>query len=312
MAHASVTLQGEGYPTLALVLPTRVKLLQNIKAAIFDWEVQKEASSRFNATKRLACDAAIAFGKKIMEDIVVRADPYDFGPANHPYLVASFLHPGFKQLQFYPEEGGVRADALKAAQEFCVEDMEGVARLPFVPEWAQVEARRYAAAAEEGYSCAAAAAAPGPAVDAGIASTTEETGEPPAKRPRWDESLLEAYSERSRDEQPCEETVVHGPRRPSNLDMVQRYTTEMCNTGKGIQDTVAILGALHSLVKENMDYTLLVRVALRYAHTPASSSASERVWSTGTNTLVKSRRALSGNNVAALIYVSCNQHLVKI
>ena len=79
------------------------------------------------------------------------------------------------------------------------------------------------------------------------------------------------------------------------------------NTGK-------LLSQLKNLVdgpKGSIDNTLLVRVALRYFHTPASSAPTERVWSSATNTLTKNRRSFTGKNFATSLFVNCNQHLVR-
>ena len=108
------------------------------------------------------------------------------------------------------------------------------------------------------------------------------------------------------------------PKRPTNESILDAYMgsdpfvpsecADPTNTSKMLQQ-------LRNFVfgtRGSIDNTLLLRVALRYFSTPASSAPTERVWSSATNTFTKNRRSFTGDNFASALFVSCNQHRVII
>lgn len=106
--------------------------------------------------------------------------------------------------------------------------------------------------------------------------------------------------------------------RPSNEDVVNAYINSNpfqlseCADPTNSEKMLVQLRNLVSGPKGSIDNTLLLRVALRYYSTPASSAPTERVWSSATNIFTKNRRSFTGNNFATTLFVSCNQHRVII
>ena len=100
--------------------------------------------------------------------------------------------------------------------------------------------------------------------------------------------------------------------RPISVQRIIRgYSNFNFNVRLPIKDTVKsphIMQEIQRMSDAHPEWSLLTRVALRYAHTPASSASTERVWSKATQTLDKNRRHTTGPNAAALIMLSSNQH----
>jgi hypothetical protein len=116
---------------------------------------------------------------------------------------------------------------------------------------------------------------------------------------------------------PTDEDAKDQRVRPTNEEVVAKYMVKNPFSVGAVPptDAKAILRQLRNLAdgpNGSPDNTLLLRVALRYYHTTASSAPSERVWSTGTNTLTKSRVSLTGDNISTLVYVNRNQHLINL
>ena len=327
MHYTSDLLSGDSYATLGLVLPTLVNLDRELLQFQSKFHDQfDKATSACNVELQKACNAAIKFAKRLRAVLVERLQPFTFGEENHAYmyLVATYLHPCFKDFMFYDERD--RGSALQAATKFLVDDMTEVQQAESAPEWVQAAFRRLhpgGAVAScgpsrdpQGATINAASAAASPSTTASEASSDEEEDsleEPLAKRPMhdfWNRSV-ESRACTGEEEHEVEETYDW----PTILDITAGYREHNFFKTNIISDNYLkspkVLLQLEHLSVKYPGWAPLLRVALRYFHTPASSTSTERVWSAGTLTLTNNRRHLTGNNAAALIQLKCNAHMVE-
>jgi len=243
-------------------------------------------TSDINVDGKEACESAIAFVRQLHDQIDRRMDPFLLEQSAHPYLVATLLHPHFKKFTFMQDSELY----IETAKGYLLQDMEEVQEQDFQTGWVQKEVK--------------------------VCEPQEE--------------------QEKHDDEKKDESVVGGKRkatifdcldgddndddgpvpvraRPSNALVVDMYLAHVwTNASTKVYKSQSPVQLWQELVEQNVDYTLLARVALRYLHTPASSAPTERVWSVGTNTLVKNRRSMTGPSTSKLIMLGSNKHLVKL
>ena len=71
------------------------------------------------------------------------------------------------------------------------------------------------------------------------------------------------------------------------------------------------LPALQELAELKPELSQLVRLALRYASTPASSTASERVWSVATRALTAQRRCMKAETAGTQVFLGSNKAFIN-
>jgi hypothetical protein len=304
--EASNVLSGDKYATMGLVLPVLQLSIDRLGDLDDEWQAEHDRAPR-NSDLRKVLVASMDFAQRLANNIDERLSPTTFGEENHPYLVATFLHPSFNTFHFYNREN--RVLALAAATKFLAIDMAEVQQEERVPPWAMAEKNLYAPEPVlPAVPAAAAAAAPVAAAAPAAAAAARRGDERHPKRQRVGNMYDGAWDGSDSDEDPGGGRV-----RPTIAQMIVKYKQHRFKRANrnNTQDP-ALLQELQRLQKADIDMTLIVRVALRYWHTPASSASTERLWSVGTNTLPKMRRGTTTANVSALINVNVNQDFITL
>jgi hypothetical protein len=327
-AEVSGCLEGRDYGTMGLVLPMFVKLHKVLDEEREQMRVAQHALLVRNSDAGKAFSAAISFVQSFQEQLRKRFDPFDFSEKNRPYLVATFLLPGYSKFPFYAEQQD-RVDARKAAIEFCVADMEDVRGMStYTPEWARLEELYYAKKEKEDEEEAEQKKKKKEeeekkkkeeeeqAANANVGDKREADGDahdaiPPAKKKHKSSFMVDLLGDGEASESEDDQVGAGIKVRPSDLKMVETYADIRFKNVRGKeQDADVMLAALSDLVfgdDGDRDMTMLLRVALRYYSMPASSANSERVWSSGTLVMEKKRQSFTGENASVMIFNHCNR-----
>lgn len=308
-------LEADSYPTLGLIIPVMVRLHRDLSSSSSELKASQRAILQRipdGTDKSRAIGTVLQFISKLQSNLLERLDPFDTSDANSPFLAATFLLPPFSSFSFFTDDHQ-RAKSLKAAKKQVVRDMEDVSKKPFVPMWARDEQSLYAQ--------------PVPELDdkpdeADSDDDDHKEEVPAAKKQKKNSDAADAndvsyWVGLSGGANPGKgkAAVVNRRQRPSNLSIVEAYMKIDFDRTIIPTDALGLLQQLKNLVhglSGSIDNTLLVRVALRYFATPASSAPTERIWSSGTNTHTKNRRAFTGDNFSTILYLKSNEHRVQI
>jgi len=335
IADVSQKLEADKYATLGLVIPLLVNLFEKLDENIA--ELKKESALimkdfKQGTDKTRAIKIVLKFVEKFKYKLKERINPFLCGEENAPYLAATFLLPGLNKFSFFTD-ANQRETALETAKEQVLADMQEVSLKPFVPKWAMGEQDYYKKV--NIYVCNYCDLYCTLTVFAlyflplnicifmldvkyffkvvhPIAIPAVEPAQQINKKQRKNEWGMLQHDEQ------LNEAVVDAHVRPTNEAIVELYMNSNPFQLSECQDptnTKKMLEQLRNLVfgpRGSIDNTLLLRVALRYFCSPASSAPTERVWSSATNTFTKNRRSFNGDNFATTLYVNCNQHRVKI
>jgi len=289
VAKATTFLEADTYGTLGLVIPSYVHTLTALENLELELAAEEADLAAHQGDTANALKEGIAFIVTLRTTLSERFNPYDFSKTNHSYLVATFLLPGLNKFPFF--KGEQKENAIKTAKKFLLADMAEVQRATFIPEWALVEDRFYKQ--NEGHEHKDEDIKPPP---------------PPKKQKQHELFSEDLFGDDDDDDGAVDECGNDLRLRPSNVTVVNTYACHTFNKElkSKATDAVAMLGALRELVRVSIDMTLLVRVALRYYHTPAASASSERVWSSGTNVMADNRKSFTGDNASVMVQLHCN------